>query len=186
MRRKVFTLLIGAALITIALAALVGCDTGPKSDLQISAEKQGTVLERATRSVPAYEPTEFPIRESINWYLEETEKDSIWFVYMLSLEGRAIFYIVSDILPLSVCRSITAPDRIVNPAGRDLTDHVISAPSLTGTYGSSGECNDYFVRDATTGAFIKFAPGAASWIASNVPLNIETDLGQIVGGVSNE
>ena len=129
-------------------------------------------MDRATAAVPPYEPQQFPLRESINWYLQQTEQADLWYVYMLNLDGQPIFYIVSDILPLSVCRSITSPDRIA-----DRTDGVVvlSAPSLTGTYGSAGECGDYFTRDATTGAMIRFTPGAASWIASTVPLNLDTD-----------
>ena len=161
---------------TVAILIIIGlltvaCDI-EDPDLVSSRETQSSVMDRATAAVPPYEPDQFPLRESINWYLQQTEQADLWYVYMLNLNGEPIFYIVSDILPLSVCRSITSPDRIADRHGDDF---VISAPSLTGTYGSAGECGDYFTRDATTGAMIRFTPGAASWIASTVPLNLDTD-----------
>ena len=175
---RICSLLAVAAIALTALACEPLEDRNP--DLTASTAAQDTVMERAIAAVPPYEPQSYPFREAINWYLEETERTDIWYVYLLSLEGRPIFYIVSDILPLSVCRSITSPQRIVNSRGTT-EDHVMAAPSLTGTYGSANECQDYFARDAATGAFIKFAPGAASWIASSVPLTIETDLGRLGG-----
>ena len=157
---------------TAMFAAACAIEREP-SDLETSKIVQGSVMERATSAVPAYEPDDFPLREAINWYLEETENADLWYVYLLNRDGDPIFYIVSDILPLSVCRSITSPERIVQE-GRH-PSFVLPAPSLTGTYGSSGECDDYFTRDSSTGAMIRFTPGSSAWIASTVPLALDTD-----------
>ena len=174
-RSQIFRALMAVALVVLLVLGSA-CERTEQSN--VSASKQHTIMERATAAVPAYEPNEFPIREAINWYLQETETTDVWYVYLLSMQGRPIWYIVSDIIPMSVCRSITAPDRLQYWNGRAL---VRAAPSMTATYGSQAECNDYFARDVTTGAFIKFAPGAATWIASSVPLPIETDLGRLGG-----
>lgn len=165
-------LIIMAALL---LSLLMACNERP-SDLTVAGETQADVMHRAVSSVPAYRPQAFPARENINWYLQENEEASVWYVYAISMDGTPLFYLVSDMKPLNICVSITAPDRRVSGNNGAV---VLSAPALDGVYYGGAGCDAYYVRDVQTSNFIELAGRTFTLISSKVPLDIETDWGRL-------
>ena len=162
-----------AALVAcVAMFGMVAACASTPDDLKVAATTQSEVMTAATQAVPAYQPGDFPAREDINWYLQETEARTTWYVYAINREGRPIFYVVSDMKPRNICISITAPDRIVD---RHEGDVVVSAPALDGVYYGGAGCDAYYLRDATTGNFIEMAGQTFTLISSKVPLRLETD-----------
>ena len=163
-----------AMALAAVIAALLVTGSSCNSDLDASHAVQQDVMERAIDAVPPYQPTEFPAREAINWYLQETEAASEWYVYALNEEGTPVFYVVSSIKPLNICVSISSPDR-KTPAG------VISAPALDGVYYGGAGCDAYYMQDVTTGNFIEIAGRTFTIISSKVPLGLETDAIRLSG-----
>ena len=156
--------------LTLLVLLAMGCATNDQAASRIA---QGTVMKRGIESVPPYVPSSYPAREDINWYLRQTEERATWYVYALSMDGRPMFYVVSDMKPRNICISITAPDRkVTGPV-------VMSAPALDGVYYGGAGCDAYYLRDVTTGNFIELAGQTFSLIASKVPLQIETDWGRL-------
>ena len=144
-----------------------------KRDLQVARDTQNEVMKRAVAAVPPYIPNAYPAREDINWYLRETEQRETWYVYALSMDGRALFYVVSDMKPRNICISISSPDRVMRGPV------VMSAPALDGVYYGGAGCDAYYLRDVSTGNFIELAGQTFSLVASKVPLRIETDWGRL-------
>ena len=167
-------LAITAIVAMMAIAAL-GCDT---DDIRQSRQIQATVSAGAFNAVPPYQPQAFAARENINWYLKETEDRHTWYVYAFSGgSDKPLFYVVSDMKPMNICISITAPDRVINGTLR-------SAPALDGVYYGGAGCDAYYMRDAITGGFIELAGRQFSTVSSKVPLFVETDVRRLIPGDS--
>ena len=176
MKKIMKSALIGVSAVLLVLTLTASsCESKP-DDLAVARETQREVMGSATEAVPPYLPTEFPAREDINWYLQETEQRATWYVYAINREGRPIFYVVSDMKPRNICISITAPDRRVAGSQGNV---VMSAPALDGVYYGGAGCDAYYLRDAATGNFIEIAGQTFTLIASKVPLRLETDWGPV-------
>ena len=163
-----------AVMVILGLVAILmmGC-TEERENRRSEQAAQDSVLSTALDSVPPYKPREYAAREDINWYLKETEGRHIWYTYALSMDGRPMFYVVSDMKPRNICVSIT------NPQKRVSTGVTLPAPALDGVYYAGAGCDAYYLRDVSTGNFIELAGQTFTLISSKVPLNIETDWGQM-------
>ena len=159
----------------LAFLAL-GCTTAAGDNRRSEQAAQDMVLSTALAAVPPYRPREYAAREDINWYLKETEGRHIWYTYALSMEGRPMFYVVSDMKPRNICVSITNPERLV---GSGSTSRVLPSPALDGVYYAGAGCDAYYLRDVATGNFIELAGQTFTLISSKVPLGIETDWGRM-------
>ena len=163
---------IGLLVAICLLMVVMGCDFSP-DDSRRSGEVQQDVMGRAFAAVPPYRPTKFTAREDINWYLRATEGRHTWYTYALAMDGRPLFYVVSDMKPRNICVSITQPDRrIANSNGAV----VMSAPALDGVYYGGAGCDAYYMRDATTGGFIELSGRSFTLISARTPLFLETDI----------
>lgn len=157
--------------ILLAGLALGAVKCSEDNDSKQSQQAQQQVTQNAFSAVPPYIPSKFSGREDINWSIQETEGRHTWYVYALAMDGRPIFYIVSDMRPRNKCVSITAPDRVQYRHGHA---NVRKAPSMLGTYGG-GACDTYYVREAATKAYIQLSGRTFTLLASKAPLPIETD-----------
>ena len=145
------------------------------NDSQQSREAQQQATSRGFAAVPPYIPSQYPAREDINWYLQETEQREVWYIYALAMDGKPLFYVVSDMKPRNICISITAPDRRVSG-----TSATLSAPALDGVYYGGAGCDAYYMRDASTGGFIELAGRTFTLVSSKAPLFLETDIERLV------
>ena len=160
----------GLALLVLSLV-FIACDRD-ENDLERSENLQADVQQRAYDAEPPYEVSEFSIREDINWYLQETEGRSVWYVYALDYLGEPVFYVVSDMRATNICVNITAPEIVVGRNSRA----VITAPSLNGVYRKAGACSTFFLRDTTTDSYIEVSGSAFTLISSKQPLAIYRDV----------
>lgn len=154
-----------AVVMVIAGLLAASCES---DDLRQSRKVQQDVSGTAFAAVPPYQPSSFPAREDINWYLRETETRDTWYVYAINREGIPIFYVVSDMKPRNICIHITSPERVRQGIA-------LSAPALDGVYYGGAGCDAYYLRDAATGNFIELAGQTFTLISSKVPLALETD-----------
>ena len=147
------------------------------NDSQRSKVAQQQATTRGFAAVPPYIPSQYPAREDINWYLQETEQREVWYIYALAMDGKPLFYVVSDMKPRNICISITAPDRRVSVHHGAAT---LSAPALDGVYYGGAGCDAYYMRDASTGGFIELAGRTFTLVSSKAPLFLETDIERLV------
>ena len=174
--RLLLNVLAPALILTIVVMAS-GCGELPADDSRLSAQAQSQATTRAFDAVPAYIPSGYPAREDINWYLQQTERRDVWYIYALSMTGEPLFYVVSDMKPRNICISITAPDRKDRSGTSSSYNTVVrSAPALDGVYYGGALCNAYYMRDATTGGFIELAGDTFTLVSSRAPLFLETDV----------
>ena len=175
MRNKMVA--IPAFLFLLAITvAVVACEP-TNDDAVVSQATQQSVMSRANAAVPAYQPSTFPARETINRYLMEIERPGEWYGYFLNIHGEVIYYMVSDFKPQNICVSLTSPDRL---AGQYRDSSVITSPALDGVYYGGANCNAYYMFDATTGGMIELAGDNYTLITSRVPLFLETDAMRII------
>lgn len=64
-------------------------------------------------------------------------------------------------LPVSYCTSLIPPYQIIKPeiTGDNNVPLAVPGPSVDGTYSSSANCNTYYGKDATSGAYIEYTAG---------------------------
>ena len=103
-----FVLVVAVMALCLMFAACTESNDSQRSKV---AQEQATT--RGFNAVPPYIPSQYPAREDINWYLQETEQREVWYIYALAMDGKPLFYVVSDMKPRNICISITAPDRRV-------------------------------------------------------------------------
>lgn len=150
---------------TIAVAALValtaacsggGNEDGGKSDSRRREEGYDFLVAEQPAEKMDYSPT----RETINFWIRTwSEPGKLSFVYLQGANGEMLGYYVLEGLPVSYCAALT-PTFEVRGAGGDNGDGlVVPAPGMDAAYYSGGQCNTYYGKDATTGAYVEYTAG---------------------------
>lgn len=153
-RMKKVLALVVAALLAFILAA---CSTQPEAQ-QKETETQQDNYAALVAKVPAHTMTNAVTRKTINFWIDTWNKPGqLAYVYLQNADGDMIGYYVMDGPPVSMCTSLTPNYRIIDNSNGGLLS--VPAPGMDGVYYSGGECNTYYGKDATTGAFIEYTVG---------------------------
>lgn len=159
MYRKLRFLLI-PFLVILALA-LSACSGGQPTSQQSESNRQQSSYDKLVAADPAHEMNYSPTRKTINFWVDTWNKPGqLAYVYLQNANGDLIGYFVLDGPPVSMCTALTPNYRFVNPDGDQAnTLYQVPAPGIDGVYYSGGECNTYYGKDATTGAYVEFTLG---------------------------
>jgi hypothetical protein len=146
-----------------ALAALVlagGCtDSTSSQDRELHAQQ--STYDRLVAGQPAQAMDYSPTRETINFWIDTwDEPGKTAYVYLQSATGELLGYYVLEGLPVSYCASLTPTYTFQDAPGDGSSYNVkVPAPAMDGVYYSGGQCNSYYGKDATTGAYIEYTAG---------------------------
>lgn len=122
------------------------------------------VAEAADRSVPAYQASNFVVRNTVNEYMRRMDDpNKIFYLYVMSDMGTPIGYYVARTPAVNICTFLTPPERVERqrhallPPARDLRRLAVGrqAPALDGVFYGSGACNTEYFFDAETDAMIQ-------------------------------
>lgn len=128
-------------------------DTAQENETEI----QQNTYEKLAEKEPAKEMTNPRTRETINFFTETwNEEGQLAHVYLQNSDGKMIGYYVLEGPPVSMCTSLTPNYRIHEDVDGDV---VTPAPGTDGVYRSGGDCDRYFGKDATSGAYVEFTVG---------------------------
>lgn len=145
--------LILIALAAIAVIMLAACEATQSERGEVDT-RQGN-YDRLVEMEPALEVTNPKTRETVNFFTETWNKEGqLAYVYLQNSEGKMIGYYALDGPPVSMCTSLTPPDR------QNFNDSPVRvAPSIDGVYRSSEDCSRYYGKDASTGTYVEFTVG---------------------------
>jgi hypothetical protein len=155
--------LIVGALLTLALTA------GSCSDKPTTAQSEGQIRDNSYDGLAARQKAHTmdysPTRDQINFWIDTWghQPGKLSYVYLQAGNGQLIGYYIFKGLPVSYCTALTptwtyegTPDD-----GSDIKDQRVPAPGVDGVYYSGGQCNSFYGKDATTGAYLEFTAGGS-------------------------
>lgn len=175
MRRLTTTAL---ALLTAGGLALglTGCedDTDTSSRSKESKARSSNYDELVARQ-PARTGSYSPTRETKNFWIDTWMKspNKLSYVYIQNANGQYGYFILKG-LPVTYCVSLLPPEvKVRGSLGQYDGDLIVQGPSMDGTYSSGSNCNAYYGKDATTGAYVEFSVGQnQSYFLYDQPLDL--------------
>lgn len=148
-----------AAIVAIPAVALglAACgDNTPQAQKREQGIQQSS-YDKLSKAQPARTMNYSPTRASINFWINTwDEPGKLAYVYLQAANGQLLGYYVFEGLPVNYCAGLTPPDRVVDGDGWAL---LTKAPSVDGVYYSGGQCNAYYGKDASSGAYIEYTAG---------------------------
>lgn len=166
-----------AVLATGALAfGLTACEDTPESESRKSESKaRNTNYEELVARQPAHTGTYSPTRATKNFWIDTWMKspNKLSYVYIQNANGEYGYFILKG-LPVTYCVSLLPPEvKIPADFGESVGDLLAQGPSMDGTYSSGSNCNAYYGKDATTGAYVEFSVGQnQSYFLYDQPLDL--------------
>lgn len=151
------------ALVVVALVGIIlgtsACTSDGHHGQATETKTQQTNYDRLVAQQPAHTMPYSPTRDTINFWIDTWGKhpNKLAYVYFQNDKGELTGYYVFKGLPVSYCTSLT-PNYQLRDEG-DAGELSVPAPSVDGVYYSGGECNTYYGRDATTGAYVEYTAG---------------------------
>lgn len=150
----------------VALLLLAGCSNfEPSSQANETRAQQGS-YDSLSANQPAQTMAHSPTREQLNFWIDTwDEPGKLSYVYLQNADGAIISQGVFEGLPVSYCVSLTPNytwvEAIDPDTGREIEGSIerVPAPSVDGAYYSGGDCNKYYAKDATSGAYVQYSVG---------------------------
>lgn len=170
-RRIALTLATGASAVLLLTAG--NCSSNTPADQQADNDRL-SAYEQMLRDQPAVEGRYSPTRETINFWKNTwmSGPGSLSYVYLIAADGNLVGYYIFEGLPVSYCASINRPYTWEDiPGDGGSTDTMVPAPADDGVYYSGAQCNQYYGREAVTGAYREFTVGGSlNYTLSSEPL----------------
>jgi len=157
-RRRVVAVLLG-----IVILVLAACEQ-PSEGSKSNEERRNESVQALEDGQPAETMDWSPSIETINFWINTWEEPGkLSFVYIERANGEYGYFILEG-LPVSYCAGLTSPwDTAKIDSGDDSDDNdmeaIVPAPGMDGVYYSGGQCNVYYGKDATTGAYVEWSIG---------------------------
>lgn len=157
--KKIATALVAV----VAIFTLSGCmeDPAEPDGQQKENKSRQSNYDRLVESQPAATMNYSPTRETKNFWIKTwDEKGKLSYVYLMNSQGDVFGYFIFEGLPVSYCTSLIPPvQRAKIDGGEFDMDTYIPGPSIDGTYSSGSNCNAFYGKDATSGAYIEYTAG---------------------------
>lgn len=141
-----------------SILLLSACKEEQTTTTQRQEIQRDAVAENADRAVPAYQATNFVVRNTVNEYMRRMdEPNKIFYLYVISDVGTPIGYYVARTPAVNICTFMTPPERVEShrPPGGNTTYLKRQAPALDGVFYGQGACNTEYFFDAETDAMIQ-------------------------------
>lgn len=159
--RKVLIGTTSAAALCLALSSCSGGQPADDAQHKESTNRQSG-FEKMVTNQPGKTMSYSPTRETINFWVETwDEPGKLSYVYMQNAEGKITGYFVLKGLPVSYCAAISPTYKFErHDTGEFDGDFMVPAPANDGAYYSGGgQCNTFYGKDASSGAYIEYTAG---------------------------
>lgn len=144
-------------LMVISVLFLVACDEGHETQKKESKTQQNN-YDTLVEKEPSKAMTNPKTRETVNFWVDTwNEEGQLAYVYLQNSDGDMIGYYVLDGPPVSMCTMLTPNFDTKHSTSGGYT--VIPAPGIDGVYYGEGDCDRYYGKDATNGAYVEFTVG---------------------------
>ncbi|MFJ5156347.1 hypothetical protein ACIQCF_33265 [Streptomyces sp. NPDC088353] len=174
MRRLTTTL---AALTALGLAlGLTACEDDKPTSRGKENAARNSAYDNLVARQPAHTLTYSPTRDTKNFWIDTWGKtpNKLSYVYIQNANGSFGYFVLKG-LPVTYCVSLLPPEQkaSIDLGNAGTGDTFIQGPSMDGTYSSNTNCNSYYGKDATTGAYIEFSVGQnQSYFLYDQPLDL--------------
>lgn len=150
--------ILGAAGLIFGVAA---CDPDGGTATQKESKSQQSSYSKLVAKEPAHSMSYSPTRQTINFWVDTWSKPGkLSYVYLMNSNGKTIGYYVLKGLPVSYCAMLTPTYKYEDrPNDESDTKYAQPAPGMDGAYYSGNQCDSYYGKDATTGAYIEYTAG---------------------------
>lgn len=139
------------AIACIGMLALSACSEG-----DVDGQNRNASHDVMQENQPAQNMEYSPTRETINFWVDTwDEPGKLAYVYLQNPDGELLGYYVLEGLPVSYCAQISPNYQIEGSGNRVVTP----APANDGAYYGEGNCDTYYGKDATTGAYVEYTAG---------------------------
>jgi len=168
-----------AAMLTATSLALgvASCtnDSSTTSSRAKESKARNSNYDELVARQPAHTGAYSPTRETKNFWIDTWMKspNKLAYVYIQNANGEYGYFILKG-LPVTYCVSLLPPEvKARGDLGQYDGDMVVQGPSMDGTYSSGSNCNAYYGKDATTGAYVEFSVGQnQSYFLYDQPLDL--------------
>lgn len=153
-----------AVLAVLALSLGVAACSDEGKGQHDEAKIQQSNYDRLVSQEPAHTMDVSPTRKTINFWIDTWghDPDKLSYVYLQAANGQLVGYYIFKGLPVTYCAALTPTYKFEDPKNDEsATDFQVPAPSVDGVYYSGGQCDSYYGRDATTGAYIEYTVGGS-------------------------
>lgn len=135
-----------------------GCNTGGNDGAKSESQTQTSNYNRLVATDPAHTMQYSPTRNTINFWIDTWGRspNAKSYVYIQDGNGKLTNHYVFVGLPVSYCAALTPTQ---HESYNDNGNVVLNNPSIDGVYYSGGQCNEYYGKDATTGAYVEYSIG---------------------------
>lgn len=153
-----------AAALAVVVGGLGACTSEPGPTGQQKEDKTRVAAQnKLVDSQPAHTMDYSPTRATKNFWIDTwDEKGKLSYVYLMNGSGEVFGYFVLEGLPVSYCTGLIPPYTFIEKPGDGIagkSPEQVPAPSIDGTYSSGSNCNVYYGKDATSGAYIEYTTG---------------------------
>lgn len=161
MRTSLTTRRLLAGLLGLSVLLVAACEDGSSGSSQSSeSDRRQDSYDRLVAGQPAETMDFSPSRETINFWISTWEQEGkLSFVYLQGANGELLGYYVLEGLPVSYCAALTPNYEIIRRGDGQGAMISVPAPGVDGVYYSGGQCDTYFGKGATTGAYLEYTAG---------------------------
>ena len=155
-------ILTAAAIVLAAIFLFSACEVESKPKGQEAENKsRQSNYERLVENQPAETMDYSPTRATKNFWIKTWDKKGkLSYVYLMNGTGEVFGYFILQGLPVSYCTSLIPPYQLKDVSGDGYgANLVVPGPSIDGTYSSGANCNAFYGKDATSGAYIEYTVG---------------------------
>jgi hypothetical protein len=175
-RRLTRNVLAGLTVAGVLLGATACEDDGSKpSSRSKESRSRNSQYDELVARQPAHTGSYSPTRETKNFWIDTWMKspNKLSYVYIQNANGSYGYFVLKG-LPVTYCVSLLPPEvKTRADLGQYDGDLVVQGPSMDGTYSSGSNCNAYYGKDATTGAYVEFSVGQnQSYFLYDQPLDL--------------
>ncbi|MFE6000343.1 hypothetical protein ACFQ6C_26340 [Streptomyces sp. NPDC056454] len=157
---------------------LTACSMGedkPTSRAKENKARQSNYDKLVARQ-PARTLTYSPTRDTKNFWIDTWGKtpNKLSYVYIQNANGEYGYFVLKG-LPVTYCVSLLPPEQTsrIDLGVDGSAGVVIQAPSMDGTFSSNSNCNAFYGKDASTGAYVEFSVGQnQSYFLYDQPLDL--------------
>lgn len=144
------------------------CDGSTASDTSGQSNEnkvRQSNYDRLVTEQPAHTMNYSPTRATKNFWIDTWgKKGKLAYVYLLNSEGKPFGYYITVGLPVNYCTSLIPPYQIKdytysNGSYGGGNAFAVPGPSIDGTYSSSSNCDEFYGKDASSGAFVEYHAG---------------------------
>ena len=160
--KTLITAIVATVIVVLGFSACSAGTSAPATGAKAENSARLSTYDQLVKNQPAHTGTYSPTRATKNFWIDTWMKtpNKLAYIYMQNSTGQVYGYYITVGLPVSYCTGLVPPYTFVRTDGGEYNqDTEVPAPSVDGTYSSASNCNEFYGKDAVSGAYIEYFAG---------------------------